>query len=243
MPLRLAIDAVCPTTGARATTIHTPRGTVETPCFMPVGTYGAIKAIDTPDIAAMGYPVVLANALHVYLRPGLEVFRAVGGLHRFMGWDRHLLTDSGGFQLFSLNELAKIEESGVQFRSPVDGIQHFLSPGLVMDIQRTLGSDFIMPLDHCPTSTAPRPEVAAAVDRTTRWLAEQCELFASGEVGDPVSGSAPFVAGPQGAQNLFGIVQGGVYEDLRMESLRQITALPIDALAVGGLAVGESQAV
>ncbi|MCG3150887.1 MAG: Queuine tRNA-ribosyltransferase [bacterium] len=240
MPCAVTIDAVCPTTGARATTITTPRGALQTPCFMPVGTYGAVKAIAGPTLAKFGYPVLLANALHLYLRPGLEVIHAVGGLHRFMGWDRHLLTDSGGYQLFSLREFITLHEDGVHFRAPVDGSRHNLTPGLIMDIQRTLGADFIMPLDHCPPSTASRAEIGQAMERTHRWLAEQVTLFQEGQAGSDAA-AGEFLPGAESPWSLFGIVQGGVEPDLRRESLAAIAASGVDAIAIGGLAVGESQ--
>lgn len=240
MPCTVTIEAVCSTTGARATTIRTPRGAMPTPCFMPVGTYGAVKGIGMETLANFGYPTLLANALHLYLRPGLEVIRAVGGLHHFMGWSGHLLTDSGGYQLFSLQEFITVHEEGVHFRSPLDGARHDLTPGLILDIQRTLGADFLMPLDHCPPSTAPPDDIRAAMDRTHRWLDEQVALFATGAPGSGEGGSG-FARGEASPWTLFGIVQGGLDLALRLQSLAAVVASGVGALAIGGLAVGESQ--
>ena len=196
-------------------------GSVETPVFMPVGTYGAVKAMSPADLLAVGAQIVLGNTFHLWLRPGLEVIAAHGGLHRFMAWDKPILTDSGGFQVFSLGELRKISEEGVRFRSPVNGDVCFLSPEESMRIQRTLNSDVVMVFDECTPYPADEREAAASMRLSLRW-AQRSKRAHEG------NGNA-----------LFGIVQGGMHEALRNESLTGLRDIGFDGYAIGGLSVGE----
>lgn len=215
---------------ARAGVICTPRGLVETPCFMPVGTKGTVKAMLPERLRAAGAQIVLANTYHLALRPGSDVVRALGGLHRFMGWDGPLLTDSGGFQVFSLLDTARVEEDGVWFRSIYDGsLQHF-GPERSIAEQEALGADFIMCFDECPPATASREAMAAAVRRTTLWAA-RCRAAHSAVGG----------VGTDGQQMLLGIVQGGVYPELRRESVLALLELDFPGYAIGGLSVGEER--
>ncbi|MCA9665993.1 MAG: tRNA guanosine(34) transglycosylase Tgt [Myxococcales bacterium] len=220
MRLRFEIEAVCGR--ARAGRVSLPRGSYETPIFMPVGTLATVKSMLPEEVEALGAQVILANAYHLYLRPGEDVVADHGGLHQFMGWPRLILTDSGGFQIFSLRQLMKIDDSGVRFRSHVDGSEHFLDPERAMAVQAALGSDIAMAFDHCPPSDAPRARVLEAVQRTTAW-ARRC------------------VEQPRPEhQARFGIVQGGLDLALRRQHLAEITALPFDGFALGGLSVGET---
>jgi queuine tRNA-ribosyltransferase len=196
-------------------------GSVETPVFMPVGTYGSVKAMSPADLHAVGAQIVLGNTFHLWLRPGLEVIAAHGGLHRFMAWDKPILTDSGGFQVFSLGELRKISEEGVRFRSPVNGDGCFLSPEESMRIQRTLNSDVVMIFDECTPYPADEREVAVSMRLSLRW-AQRSKRAHEG------NGNA-----------LFGIVQGGMHEGLRDESLAGLEEIGFDGYAIGGLSVGE----
>src|SRR6266545_3563935 len=199
------------------------RGVVETPVFMPVGTQGSVKALDPRELREMGAQIVLGNSYHLYIRPGLEIIRQAGGLHQFMNWPHPILTDSGGFQVFSLAKIRKIKSHGVEFRSHLDGSLLFLGPKEAMEIQRTLGSDIAMVFDDCPPHTATSREVRAAVDRTLRWAGECREQ--------------PRAAG----QLVFGIVQGGGQAALREECARALTALKFDGYAIGGVSVGEPE--
>jgi queuine tRNA-ribosyltransferase len=216
---RFELEATCG--DARAGRIHTPHGVVETPAFMTVGTYGAVRGMSPDGVRATGAQIILSNTLHLYLRPGLEVIDLHGGLHRMMGWDGPILTDSGGFQLMSLKSMLNIDDEGADLRSPIDGSRHRLTPALVMDVQRRLGVDIAMVLDHCPAADASDTFKREAMDRSTRWAA-QC-------LDQP--------RGP--GQAVFGIVQGGVDLALRREHLAAIADLAPDGLALGGLAVGE----
>jgi queuine tRNA-ribosyltransferase len=211
-------------TRARRGRLHTLHGTVETPVFMPVGTQATVKGVTPAQLHELGVEILLSNTYHLYLRPGPEVVHALGGLHKMMGWDRAILTDSGGFQVFSLRDLSKIDENGVTFASHLDGSRHLLTPEKSIAIQETLGSDVIMAFDHCPPGQAPVPEVRAAMERTARW-ARRC-----------------IDARTNDRYQLFGIVQGGIDLDLRRASLADLTALPFDGYALGGLSVGESRA-
>ena len=208
---------------ARLGRLTTAHGVIETPAFMPVGTRATVRTLDTADLNALGAQIILGNTYHLNLRPGMEVIRAAGGLHQFMGWEKPILTDSGGFQVFSLAKMAKIGEDGVTFQSHIDGASLFLGPREAMEIQRDLGSDIAMAFDDCPPHTATRVEVEAAVARTTRWAIECREQ--------------PRADG----QLVFGIVQGGGHEDLRVRSAAEITALEFDGYAIGGLSVGEPE--
>jgi queuine tRNA-ribosyltransferase len=203
-----------------------PRGTVETPAFMPVGTYGTVKAMTPEDLEGIGTEIVLGNTFHLYLRPGLEVIEAHGGLHRFMHWQRPILTDSGGFQVWSLAEMRKITEDGAHFRSPVDGAPVFLSPEESMRIQRVLASDVAMSFDECTPYPATESVARDSMELSMRWALRGFREYYRSE--------------PPGT--LFGIVQGGIYPQLRLESLGNLEEIGFAGLAVGGLAVGESEA-
>ena len=227
MNMSFEILAKCPETGARLGLIKTPRGEFQTPLFMPVGTMGAVKAMHPVDLREHGFDVILSNALHLYLRPGHDVIKTIGGIHKFTGFDGGILTDSGGYQVFSLSNFRVINDDGIKLKSPVDGSEHFLSPEKVMEIQAALGSDFVMPLDECPSSVAEKSEVERAVRRTHAWAERSLKTF------NKIKGEH---------QSLFGIVQGGVYPDLRKESLDGIMELGFPAIALGGFAVGEDQA-
>jgi queuine tRNA-ribosyltransferase len=208
---------------ARRGRLELAHGSVETPVFMPVGTYGTVKAMAPRELVELGAQIVLGNTFHLWLRPGQEVIAAHGGLHRFMGWDRPILTDSGGFQVWSLGPLRKIAEEGVAFASPVNGDKLFLSPELSMQIQRTLDSDVVMVFDECTPYPATRDEAADSMALSLRWARRSRDEFAA-------SGNA---------NALFGIVQGGMYDDLRDESLGGLAELGFDGFAIGGLSVGE----
>jgi queuine tRNA-ribosyltransferase len=207
---------------ARAGVVETAHGPVETPVFMPVGTQATVKALSSGDLERLGPQIILGNTYHLALRPGAERIAALGGLHRFMSWSRAILTDSGGFQVFSLRERSTLDDDGVTFKSHLDGSAQRLTPERAMEIQRLLGSDIAMAFDHCPPSDAPRASIEEALARTTRW-ASRC------------------VAAPRAAGQLrFGIVQGGVHLDLRRRHLAEIGALDFEGLALGGLGVGEA---
>ena len=210
-------------TSARRGRLQTAHGIVETPIFMPVGTRATVKTLDGADLKALQSQIILGNTYHLNLRPGMETIRAAGGLHAFMGWDLPILTDSGGFQVFSLAKMAKIQEDGVAFQSHIDGAPLFLGPREAMAIQRDLASDIAMVFDDCPPYPAEREQVLGAVERTTRW-ARECRDQTRAE-----------------GQLVFGIVQGGCYEDLREQSAREITAIDFDGYAIGGLSVGEPE--
>ena len=209
---------------ARAGRLTTANGVVETPIFMPVGTHAAVKALAPDDLRAAGAQIVLANTYHLFLRPGHDVVRELGGLHRFMGWDRAILTDSGGFQVFSLSKLRKITEAGVEFRSPADGATHFLSPEIAVEVQQALGADIIHPLDECLAYPAARPDAERSLELTLRWAARSRAAHAGSSAG---------------GQAMFGIVQGGADADLRRRAARATVDLGFDGYAIGGMAVGE----
>ena len=217
----LAVDGA-----ARRGRITLERGTIETPAFMPVGTYGSVKAMTPEELVGLGAEIVLGNTFHLMLRPGTETILAHGGLHEFMHWSRPILTDSGGFQVFSLSALRKIDEQGVRFQSPIDGSAVELTPEKSMDVQRVLGSDIVMAFDDCTPWPASHAQAADSMRRSMRWV-QRCKAHYYGH------GAAP--------GNLFGIVQGGMYADLRAESLRELTKLDLPGLAIGGLAVGEPE--
>jgi queuine tRNA-ribosyltransferase len=196
-------------------------GVVETPIFMPVGTYGSVKAMSPAELEAVGAQIILGNTFHLWLRPGTDVVAAHGGLHRFIGWHRPILTDSGGFQVFSLGALRKVLEEGVAFASPINGDRLLLTPERSMEIQRALGSDIVMVFDECTAYPATREAAAASMELSLRWAARSKSAH----------------AGNRNA--LFGIVQGGMYEDLRERSLAELAAIGFDGYAIGGLSVGE----
>ncbi|MEE3202970.1 MAG: tRNA guanosine(34) transglycosylase Tgt [Acidobacteriota bacterium] len=215
--------------------LRTPHGLVETPAFMSVGTVGAVKAMTPRDLEAVGAEIVLANTYHLLLRPGHELITRLGGLHRFMGWSRPILTDSGGYQVFSLSSRRVISDQGVRFQSHLDGSVHELSPELATDIQAQLGSDIAMVFDECTTYPATVEETRESMERTLRWAA-RCRERHAYLAGNP-SGAGSVMTTPGQVQ--FGIVQGGFYPELREASVRGTVALDFDAYAIGGLSVGE----
>lgn len=204
-------------------TIHTAHGDFDTPEFMPVGTQGTVKSVSTDDLREAGVRILLSNAYHLYLRPGHQVIERLGGLHRFINWDGPILTDSGGFQVYSLSGLRSVSERGVTFQSHLDGSRHFLGPEESMDIQRALGTDIAMAFDECAPYPASYEYVLNSVALTTKW-AQRCLEHR-----------------PQGLDALFGIVQGGMYRDLREQSAREIVSMGFDGYALGGLSVGEDR--
>jgi len=208
---------------ARVGVLKTPHGEVETPVFMPVGTQGSVKAVCRKDLEEINVGIILANTYHLYLRPGHQVVRSLGGLHRFMNWPHPILTDSGGFQVYSLSKLRKVTEEGVVFQSHLDGSKHFLGPKESMEIQQALGADIIMAFDECVAYPAERTYVARSVELTANWARKCRELH------------------QQDSQALFGIIQGGVYLDLRERSAKELVGLDFSGYAIGGLSVGEDQ--
>jgi queuine tRNA-ribosyltransferase len=224
---------------ARRGEMVTPHGIVQTPAFMPVGTQGAVKAVLTRDLVEAGAEIMLSNTYHLYLRPGDERIARLGGLHRFIGWDRPILTDSGGYQAFSLGERRTIDERGITFQSHLDGSTHLLTPEKATDIQANLGSDVAMVLDECLGYPATRDEVAASMERTLRWEARCRRRFVElrDEGGQAASRPAVRVTNPGQAQ--FGIVQGGTHRDIRVASAQATVELGFEAYAIGGLSVGE----
>ena len=213
-------------TKARRGRVNTPHGPIETPVFMPVGTAGTVKAMKPEEVRDMGAQIILGNTYHLYLRPGHEVVKAAGGLHKFMNWERAILTDSGGFQVFSLGAMRKISEEGVEFRSHIDGSKHMLSPEKSMEIQNALGSDIMMAFDECAPYPADRNYVKNSLERTTRWLKRCKEYHKNTE-----------------QQSLFGIMQGGMYKDLRKQSAEEIVELDLPGYTIGGLSVGEPKEI
>lgn len=207
---------------ARRGEITTPHGTIQTPVFMPVGTAAAVKAMRPEEVKELGAEIILSNTYHLYLRPGHDIVKEAGGLHKFMNWDKPILTDSGGFQVFSLGKLRKITEEGVEFRSFIDGSKHMLSPEKSIEVQTALGSDIMMAFDECAPYPATREYVKNSLERTTRWLKRCKEAHKNTE-----------------KQALFGIMQGGMYRDLREQSAREIVELDLPGYAIGGLSVGE----
>jgi queuine tRNA-ribosyltransferase len=208
---------------ARLGRLETPRGVIDTPVFMPVGTQGSVKALDPRELREMGTQIILGNTYHLYIRPGLDIIRAAGGLHQFINWPAPILTDSGGFQVFSLAKIRKIKTHGVEFRSHLDGSLLFLGPKEAMEIQSVLGSDIAMVFDDCPPHTSTAKEVRAAVDRTIRW-ARECR-------------EQPRARG----QKVFGIVQGGSHSALREECAKALVGMDFDGYAIGGVSVGEPE--
>ncbi len=217
----MKFDLISTDGGARRGQLHLAHGTVQTPVFMPVGTYGTVKAMTPAELTETGFEMLLSNTFHLWLRPGLEVIEQFGGLHRFMGWDKPILTDSGGFQVFSLGKLRKITEEGVKFASPINGDKLFLTPEISMQIQRTLNSDIVMIFDECTPYPATEREAADSMRMSLRWAARSKAAHA----GNPNA--------------LYGIVQGGMFETLRDESTRELIAMDFDGYAIGGLSVGE----
>ncbi|MFA9557189.1 tRNA guanosine(34) transglycosylase Tgt [Evansella sp. AB-rgal1] len=216
----------CKQSGARLGIVHTPHGSFETPMFMPVGTLATVKTMSPEDLKEMGAKIILSNTYHLWLRPGHEIIKEAGGLHKFMNWDRPILTDSGGFQVFSLSDMRKIREEGVDFRNHLSGEKLFLSPEKAMEIQNALGPDIMMAFDECPPYPAEYEYMKASVERTSRW-AERC-LQAHARPDE---------------QGLFGIIQGGEYEELRKQSANDLVSLDFPGYAIGGLSVGEPKDV
>jgi queuine tRNA-ribosyltransferase len=216
-------------TSARFGILATDRGDISTPVFMPIGTYGAVKTLSPQELVTAGASIILGNTYHLYLRPGMDLIHQSGGLHSFMAWEKPILTDSGGFQVFSLAKLRKLSDEGVVFKSTLDGSEHLMTPEISMETQRLLGSDIIMAFDECPPGDATRSEVEAAVVRTTKW-AQQCADYL--EENPPLYGKA---------STFFPIVQGGIHHDLRSRSADQLVPLADVGIAIGGLAVGEEK--
>ncbi|OLO36481.1 tRNA guanosine(34) transglycosylase Tgt [Alkalihalophilus pseudofirmus] len=216
----------CKQSGARLGKVHTPHGVIETPIFMPVGTLATVKTMSPGELKEINAQIILSNTYHLWLRPGHDIIKEAGGLHKFMNWDRPILTDSGGFQVFSLSDLRKIVEEGVHFRNHLSGEKLFLSPEGAMEIQNALGPDIMMAFDECPPYPAEYDYMKSSVERTSRW-AERC-LKAHQRPGD---------------QALFGIVQGGEYEELRKQSAADLVSLDFPGYAIGGLSVGEPKDV
>lgn len=222
MAIKFELLKVCKQSGARLGKLTTPHGVIDTPIFMPVGTKATVKAMTPEELKEINAQIILSNTYHLYMRPGHDLIKRAGGLHKFMNWDGPILTDSGGFQVFSLGPLRKITEEGVTFRSHIDGSKHFLSPEKATEIQNALGSDIMMAFDECAPYPAEHDYVKKSLERTTRW-AKRCKD--AHENPD--------------TQALFGIIQGGMYKDLREQSAAEIIALDFPGYAVGGLSVGE----
>ena len=220
--IRYELKKKCGQTGARLGVVHTPHGSFDTPAFMPVGTQATVKGMTPEELKETGAQIILSNTYHLYMRPGNELIKEAGGLHRFMNWDRPILTDSGGFQVFSLSELRDIKEEGVTFRSHIDGSRHVFTPELAIKIQNDLGADIIMSFDECIPYPADHDYAERSVGRTTRWAARCREAHRDTE-----------------RQALFGIVQGSVYGDLRERSADQLVKLDFPGYSIGGLSVGE----
>jgi queuine tRNA-ribosyltransferase len=240
---------------ARRGRLTTAHGVIETPAFMPVGTQGSVKAISPRELHELKAQIILGNTYHLFVRPGLEVIRHFGGLHRFMNWDGPILTDSGGYQIFSLAKLRKITEEGVAFQNHLDGTPTFISPESAMEIQATLGSDIAMVLDECPPWPCEYDYAARSLERTLRW-AERCKAMPfrhperseaksrdpALESAVPPRGSTTSLRSARNDQLVFGIVQGGTFEDLRRSSAQALTAMDFDGYAIGGVSVGEPEA-
>jgi len=240
VPRMFELKARDQNTKARRGRLQTANGAIETPAFMPVGTQGSVKAVSPRELRELGAHIILGNTYHLFVRPGLEVIRAVGGLHRFMNWDGPILTDSGGYQIFSLAKLRKITEAGVEFQNHIDGSPALISPEIAMEIQATLGSDIAMVLDECPPWPCEYEYAARSLEMTHRW-AKRCQ--------DVVAGVSPALqidpAGETPAatpQLVFGIVQGATFEELRRTSAQTLAAMNFDGYAIGGVSVGEPEA-
>jgi queuine tRNA-ribosyltransferase len=217
---------------ARAGRIHTSHGIIHTPAFMPVGTQATVKAMSPQDLDNIGVEIILSNTYHLFLRPGPELIREAGGLHKFMRWDKPILTDSGGFQVFSLSEMRKVTDAGVEFTSHIDGKKHFLTPERVLEVQAAFGSDIVMPLDECVAYPCGKKEAEKAVDRTTEWARKS-------KVESRKTSTSSVESSKIGS--LFGIIQGSTYKDLRKRSAKEIVEIDFPGYAIGGLSVGEPQ--
>ena len=223
--LKYELIKECKQSGARLGKIYTPHGEIQTPIFMPVGTQATVKSMSPEELKKINAQIILSNTYHLYLRPGHKIVEKAGGLHKFMNWDRPILTDSGGFQVFSLGALRKIKEEGVEFRSHLDGSKHFISPEKAIEIQNALGADIIMSFDECAPYPADRNYVKDSLERTTRWAKRGQEAHNNEQ------------------QALFGIIQGGMYHDLRYESAMQLMELDFPGYSIGGLSVGEPKEI
>ena len=221
-PVRYELKHICKQTGARLGVVHTPHGSFETPAFMPVGTQATVKGMSPDEIKGMGAGIILSNTYHLWMRPGSDIVREAGGLHKFMNWDRAILTDSGGFQVFSLSDKRHITEEGVRFKSHIDGSRQILTPEKSIEVQNDLGADIIMAFDECTPWPAEESYVRESLERTTRWL-DRC------------------IKSHRNPQNqaLFAIIQGGTFKHLRQQSAREITSFDLPGYALGGLSVGE----
>lgn len=211
---------------ARVGVIHTAHGDIPTPIFMPVGTLGTVKTMSVEELDQMGAKIILGNTYHLYLKPGMNIMRQAGGLHKFMNWNKPILTDSGGFQVFSLSERRKINENGVEFRSHIDGSKHFFTPEKSIEIQNDIHSDIMMSFDECVEVPADYDYVKQSMERTIRWAKRGLDYHKEHSYKD---------------QSLFGIVQGGMYKDLREKSAIETTAMDFDGFSIGGLSVGETK--
>lgn len=224
--IRYELIKQCKESGARLGRLHTPHGVIDTPVFMPVGTQATVKAMTPEELKSIGAQIILSNTYHLYLRPGEKLVEKAGGLHGFMNWDRAILTDSGGFQVFSLSDLRDITEEGVTFKSHIDGSKHFISPEKAIEIENALGADIIMAFDECPPYPADYDYSKQSTLRTIRW-AERCKNAHKNTE----------------KQALFGIIQGGMYKDLRQEAVREMTKLDFPGYSVGGLSIGEPKPI
>lgn len=224
--IRYELIKQCKESGARLGRLHTPHGVIDTPVFMPVGTQATVKAMTPEELKSIGAQIVLSNTYHLYLRPGEKLVEKAGGLHGFMNWDRAILTDSGGFQVFSLSDLRDITEEGVTFKSHIDGSKHFISPEKAIEIENALGADIIMAFDECPPYPTDYDYSKQSTLRTIRW-AERCKNAHKNTE----------------KQALFGIIQGGMYKDLRQEAVREMTKLDFPGYSVGGLSIGEPKPI
>jgi len=229
LPFGFELSKKCKESQARRGRITTSRGVIETPAFMPVGTQATVKAIAPRDLKELGSRIILANTYHLYLRPGMGVISEAGGLHKFMSWDGAILTDSGGFQIFSLQGLRDISEEGVKFKSHIDGSSHFFTPEKVVEIQHILGSDIIMPLDECLPYPSDYEYAKYSLARTNRWAMRSIEFHKN--------------SGKWHEQALFGIVQGGMFNDLRVESVKALIEMDFPGYSIGGLSVGEPKEI
>lgn len=223
MPDEFKVTKACNSTNARLADITLLHGKVQTPIFLPVGSQATVRSLTPHDMDEIGIKMILCNAYHLYLRPGVDLITKAGGLHRFMGWDKPILSDSGGYQIFSLSSFRNITEEGVVFRSHIDGSQHHITPEKSIEIQQKLGADIIMALDVCPDSNSKKEKLALTIPVTTKWAERCCRVF------------------HDTGQKLFGIIQGGIYSELRKISAEQITALKFSGYAIGGLSLGESK--
>jgi len=221
--MSFSVGQGCPATKARVGVLRTPHGEIATPAFMPVGTRGSVKAVSPAELRELGAQIILGNTYHLFLRPGIEIVRRAGGLHAFCGWDRPMLTDSGGYQVFSLAPLRKVKPDGVEFASHIDGTRFFLGPVEAMGIQRELGADIVMAFDECTPYPCSRPDAERSLELTHRWAR--------------ISRDQRLAPG----QQLFGIVQGSTYRELRERSARELVGIGFDGYALGGLSVGESE--